>query len=135
VADLIRRFLARTLKTASAPADLRSVDAARVMSAGAPPLDLDARRRRLMARGSAASFAGTGILALVSSLAGGDFGVHDVLARPFAVGDTIVQVTASVGVGMSAADAFDADTLVAAADAAMYSAKRTARRDQLRSVS
>jgi hypothetical protein len=36
---------------------------------------------------------------------------------------------------MSAAGAFDADTIVAAADAAMYSAKRTARRDQLRSVS
>jgi diguanylate cyclase (GGDEF)-like protein/PAS domain S-box-containing protein len=52
---------------------------------------------------------------------------REVLTRPFAVGDAIVRVTASVGVGMSAADAFDADTLVAAADAAMYSAKRTAR--------
>jgi diguanylate cyclase (GGDEF)-like protein/PAS domain S-box-containing protein len=102
VADLIRRLQGRTLKTPAAAADLRVVDAARVMSAGASPLDLDARRRRLMARGSAASFAGTGVLALVSSLAGGDFGVGGWVVVAVAVaagllGTVVLFASASLG--------------------------------------
>ena len=60
--------------------------------------------------------------------------VREALTCPVAIGDAIARVTASVGVGMFPADASDADALVAAADAAMYGAKRTARRGRLRSV-
>jgi diguanylate cyclase (GGDEF)-like protein/PAS domain S-box-containing protein len=58
--------------------------------------------------------------------------IRRALERPFALGRATAQISASVGVALHPRDAADADALVAAADEAMYAAKR--RRRALRSV-
>ena len=61
--------------------------------------------------------------------------IREALGRPFALVSGTARVSASVGVALHPRDAADADALVAAADAAMYAAKRAARSRRLRSVS
>jgi diguanylate cyclase (GGDEF)-like protein len=46
------------------------------------------------------------------------------VATPLQVGKDSVQVSASIGIARHPEDGTDGDTLLAAADAAMYSAKR-----------
>jgi diguanylate cyclase (GGDEF)-like protein len=46
------------------------------------------------------------------------------LGEPIQIGDSSISVSASIGISLYPADAFDAQTLIAQADAAMYAAKR-----------
>lgn len=53
--------------------------------------------------------------------------LHDAFRVPFAVGEVEVLVTASIGVSLFPEDGHDAGSMIKAADAAMYQAKRMSR--------
>ena len=56
--------------------------------------------------------------------------IHAALAAPFLLGSSkhSVNIGTSIGIAVYPADAWDADALVRAADAAMYSAKQAGNR-------
>ena len=91
-----------------------------------------AQRARLVARlggdefaiicesGRKSEFSGDGVIGLANRIVAA-------IKAPIAIGDSVVEVGVSIGIAQCPADGTDADTLLHAADVAMYRAKREGR--------